>query len=728
MKKLLVSLLLILSSVVSAQQVNSETGNIVYTTLNPPPAGSPHTWNGFINYNTGGGGLQGGNIPAYNSNTGTFIFGYMQGTVNYALAVNFALANAGTGIQVNGLKYSWEYFNQDYSRGTLSGNISLTNKSGSVVENYNFNMPQTTQGWTVMAGTKNFNTQYDPSNLGNLQVSFTGKDDRFWAGYYGPQIRDIDVRFLYSIIPPPIPDFSQWIKLTDENGTFTLTKSGTVRYGAQGTYIYQTYEPGTYECSNNAWGKDPIGGVYKACDLGSNTTTPTLPTTNNTASNTTTSVTNSIIAQAAEPVANTNTALVSPTTTSTASTVEPIKESTNTVSTTSNVINASPTVTSTVSPVVAVVQVATPVTNQQTSNTKENNVSSPSLSNVLNMIRTNERKEQAIAQSAISQANEVAQSAVTQTEQTALSVSATSNSLSIESAKLTSNSTENNSTKKETLGSMESQFSTNLNSIQSPLKSTAQTVNNISNISNNTLPNQSSVSVAIVNSTYSLLPNQVSKPQEITNNYNINSTNTTIATQQNNNTSNRNLTSFSLENNSSVTIVKPNIPNFGNTQTVTVESNVYKPYNYIAPTSSLIMSENNNPSIQKLNVEPVATNYDISNNTVSFTKPGDVIQSQIENNGMLNNNTLVENKNVSVKANTQDNDIAGNITIASLGTGPTNFASYTNLVLQDTVFYLPKEIYRNQRVIDNARALRQLSSDRLHKELVEQQYRRNANE
>ena len=121
MKYLLALLLIISSSWLSAQegttQINAETGNIVYTTLNPPPPGAPYTWNGFVNLNTGGGGLQGGNIPAYNSQTGTFIFGYMPGTVAYTTAVNFALAAAGTGIQVNGFKYSWEYFNQDFSRG-----------------------------------------------------------------------------------------------------------------------------------------------------------------------------------------------------------------------------------------------------------------------------------------------------------------------------------------------------------------------------------------------------------------------------------------------------------------------------------------------------------------------------------------------------------------------------------------------------------------------------------
>ena len=64
------------------------TDNIVYTTLNPPPPGAPFNWNGFINLNTCGGGLSGGNMPAYNSSTGTFVFGYTQQTVAYNTAIN----------------------------------------------------------------------------------------------------------------------------------------------------------------------------------------------------------------------------------------------------------------------------------------------------------------------------------------------------------------------------------------------------------------------------------------------------------------------------------------------------------------------------------------------------------------------------------------------------------------------------------------------------------------
>ena len=52
------------------------------------------------------------------------------------VAINTALANAGTGIQLSGYKYSWQ-INNDLNngggnRGTLTGNVSLIGPAGTV--------------------------------------------------------------------------------------------------------------------------------------------------------------------------------------------------------------------------------------------------------------------------------------------------------------------------------------------------------------------------------------------------------------------------------------------------------------------------------------------------------------------------------------------------------------------------------------------------------------------
>jgi hypothetical protein len=81
-------------------------------------------------------------------------------------------------------------------------------------------------------------------------------------------------------------------------------------------------------------------------------------------------------------------------------------------------------------------------------------------------------------------------------------------------------------------------------------------------------------------------------------------------------------------------------------------------------------------------------------------------------------------QNASVKKNVQNNEAAGNVTIESIAKQPANYAQYFTMI-PDVAFYAPKEIYKNQKTVDNARTLRGLQggSDRLHQEMVNQQYK-----
>ena len=78
-----------------------------------------------------------------------------------------------------------------------------------------------------------------------------------------------------------------------------------------------------------------------------------------------------------------------------------------------------------------------------------------------------------------------------------------------------------------------------------------------------------------------------------------------------------------------------------------------------------------------------------------------------------------------VNTKAQDNDAAGGVTLAAMARTPQGFEAYMGM-LPDTRFYAPREIYRGQRVVDNARLQRALSgaSDRLHQEIVDQQYKK----
>jgi hypothetical protein len=75
-----------------------------------------------------------------------------------------------------------------------------------------------------------------------------------------------------------------------------------------------------------------------------------------------------------------------------------------------------------------------------------------------------------------------------------------------------------------------------------------------------------------------------------------------------------------------------------------------------------------------------------------------------------------------VKKNVQNNELAGGVNIEAIAKQPANYAQYFTMI-PDVAFYAPKEIYKNQKTIDNARALRLLSSDRLHQEMIDKQYK-----
>ena len=98
------------------------------------------------------------------------------------------------------------------------------------------------------------------------------------------------------------------------------------------------------------------------------------------------------------------------------------------------------------------------------------------------------------------------------------------------------------------------------------------------------------------------------------------------------------------------------------------------------------------------------------------------VDSAMESKPMLPQMNQGQQQLSSVNRNVQNNDAAGNITIESIAKQPAGYAQYFG-IMPDVAFYEPKEIYKNQKTVDNVRALRQLSSDKLHQDMVNQQYK-----
>jgi hypothetical protein len=86
--------------------------------------------------------------------------------------------------------------------------------------------------------------------------------------------------------------------------------------------------------------------------------------------------------------------------------------------------------------------------------------------------------------------------------------------------------------------------------------------------------------------------------------------------------------------------------------------------------------------------------------------------------------TSIAQPGSSVNRNVLPNELAGGIDIASMANIPTGFNAYS-FILKDASFYEPKEVYKNQRTVDNERVLRGLTrgSDSLHQQMVDQQFK-----
>ena len=139
------------------------------------------------------------------------------------------------------------YYDQNFRS---SFEITLFENNNNILLNYG---DLNTNGRFFTAGIK--------GNDGEYELLYSGTNDAF--------LENSSYMFSFIPPPPPIPEFLYWINLATENGVFTLTTAGVVRYGASGVYTYAELQQGTYSCSNGSFG-DPIPGVYKSCEFGSN--------------------------------------------------------------------------------------------------------------------------------------------------------------------------------------------------------------------------------------------------------------------------------------------------------------------------------------------------------------------------------------------------------------------------------------------------------------------------
>lgn len=154
------------------------------------------------------------------------IFSYGEYTVSQTTSLATALANSGSGLQINGYNYSWWVKNSNIN-GTQPGSydatarigVTLYNRDGTVAQSdlydYGYHLPD----WTRFSGVRNYTSPYSLSQVDNITLSVTSGDDGYWAGYYGPELRNFSLTVNYSMDPcaintlssPSCPGFLEYI-------------------------------------------------------------------------------------------------------------------------------------------------------------------------------------------------------------------------------------------------------------------------------------------------------------------------------------------------------------------------------------------------------------------------------------------------------------------------------------------------------------------------------------
>ena len=178
-----------------AQEITA-TGNVI----------SPTGWMGVTYKNAAGvSAVEGGNYwggPVYNTDTNTIRFSFGLDTVHQTVNLESALSGIPVGLKVSGFNYRFSLMS--VSGDTLQGTFTTKNTSGTAVDttNINFSGINTNGAFTSGAadpqGTVTYGSLYSPSELSSFTASFVGKDSKFWAGLYGPRVRDFNVGFLYT--------------------------------------------------------------------------------------------------------------------------------------------------------------------------------------------------------------------------------------------------------------------------------------------------------------------------------------------------------------------------------------------------------------------------------------------------------------------------------------------------------------------------------------------------
>lgn len=343
----------------------------------------------------------------------------------------------------------------------------------------------------------------------------------------------------------------------------------------------------------------------------------------------------------------------------------------------------------------------------------DKSVSSPSLSSVLNTVRSEQTRIAAVEKNTVQQAIEEVTKIEQNTQQQAEQTAAALTSMSIDSAdrsnlKTSAPDQQNTISPLPTLSSLLPGSSSVVNILQGGNKKEEKTIESTASLSNEV------VIQPMFRSTENKLKEVVQAPP-----MGLPLPPVNIASAITQNTSPVLLPppvlgrQLPVVDTSPQSLLVSSIPAITTTSPLTISS---------APTYSLepapLPTQFSRQEIKNLEIEIPVTN-DIK------TDDKNIILDQAKPSAAMQPDTQASLTGPSVNNKVSDNDAAGGVSLVSIAKQPPGFELYM-AALKDTTFYSPKEIYNTQKVVDNQRVLRQLSrgSDRLHQEMVNERYKK----
>lgn len=181
--------------------------------LTTPNLASQTAWQGCATYlpTRIWGGYSGGPCPNIGLNGTGINYSYGEVSLSQTLAINQALANAGSNLQVNGYNYSWQVKNSNINNTQPGGfdpiatiTVNLTDKNRNTLVNDVYDYGYRLANWTTFSGTRTYDNPYALDNLGSISLSVKSRDSGYWAGYYGPEFQNFRLSLNYSVVQQPV--------------------------------------------------------------------------------------------------------------------------------------------------------------------------------------------------------------------------------------------------------------------------------------------------------------------------------------------------------------------------------------------------------------------------------------------------------------------------------------------------------------------------------------------